>query len=127
MPIDITPNSPLNTSILRGRAALAPPALREPGGKTSPLDGKVQPEPERPAAPLQLDLSRVVEALDRYMRETSRSLVFNYDEASRRMVITVMDAETGEVVRQIPPDELLNLARRVAETLSPPRLLDTRA
>jgi flagellar protein FlaG len=45
------------------------------------------------------------------MAERERSLSFRVDEASGRTVITVLDATTQEVVRQIPSEEVLALAR----------------
>lgn len=38
-------------------------------------------------------------------------LRFVTDTASGRILVQVVDAETSEVVRQIPPDEMLALAR----------------
>ena len=49
--------------------------------------------------------------LNELMAERERSLRFRVDEASGRTVITVLDATTHEVVRQIPSEELLALAR----------------
>jgi flagellar protein FlaG len=47
------------------------------------------------------------------MSETQRSLRFQVDELSGRTVITVLDAETQEVVRQIPSPELLAVMRHL--------------
>lgn len=42
-------------------------------------------------------------------------LQFSVHKASGRTVVTVKDALTGEVIREIPPSELLNLAARLDE------------
>jgi flagellar protein FlaG len=73
--------------------------------------GKELPRP----APEPVDLSRVVEGLNRFMESTQRNLNFRFDEASGRTVITVVNPETDEIVRQIPSDELLALARTMRE------------
>jgi len=98
------------------------------GGKALPAAGRPEPEaaPKAPPPP-EIDLSRAVETIERFMRESSRNLQISYDEASRRSIITVVDGETGEVVRQIPPAELLALARRMAESAAPAVLFDARA
>lgn len=98
------------------------------GGKPLPAAGMPEPEaaPKAPPPP-RIDLSRAVETIERFMRESSRNLLISYDETSRRSIITVVDGETGEVVRQIPPAELLALARRMADNAMPASLFDARA
>lgn len=44
-----------------------------------------------------------------------RNLQFNIDEDTGITVITVRDSQSDEVIRQIPSEELLSLARRVKE------------
>ncbi|MEQ8662361.1 MAG: flagellar protein FlaG [Gammaproteobacteria bacterium] len=41
-----------------------------------------------------------------------RSLQFHVDEDSGRTIITVIDKQTEEVIRQIPPEEVLSLAEQ---------------
>jgi flagellar protein FlaG len=50
-------------------------------------------------------------------------LSFRVDESSGRTVITVLDATTREIVRQIPSEEVLALARAIETSGA---LLDTR-
>jgi flagellar protein FlaG len=57
------------------------------------------------------DIAATVRKLNEIMAERQRSLSFHVDEASGRTVITVLDATTSEVVRQIPSEEVLALAR----------------
>jgi flagellar protein FlaG len=79
----------------------------------------VTPPPEMPAE----DIEATVRRLNELMAERERSLSFHVDEASGRTVITVLDATTHEVVRQIPSEEVLAL-RRALETSG--ALLDVR-
>jgi len=128
MPYEIASSTGLDARMVQGsttRPAAAPIAA---GGRAVPAAGKAPPPavPKAPPPP-RIDISRAVESLERFMREASRNLQISYDEASRRSIITVVDGETGEVVRQIPPDELLSLARRMAETAGAPVLFDGRA
>jgi flagellar protein FlaG len=44
-------------------------------------------------------------------------LQFSVNETSGRTVVTVTDAQTGEVIREIPPSEQLNLAARLDEMI----------
>lgn len=69
--------------------------------------------PRPPPDPV--DLSRVVENLNKFMESSQRNLNFRFDEASGRTIITVVNPQTDEIVRQIPPEELLALARTMRE------------
>jgi flagellar protein FlaG len=63
------------------------------------------------------DLEALAEQLREYVETHQRALNFSVDEESGRMVIKVIDAETEEVVRQIPPKEALALAKMLKEHL----------
>ncbi len=43
------------------------------------------------------------------------TMEFSYDRVTRRIVIRVVSRETGEVVRQIPPEEYLAFVARFRE------------
>ena len=64
---------------------------------------------------LAVDVERAVQRLNELMNETQRSLRFQIDEISGRTVITVLDAETKRVVRQIPSPEWLEVVRRLEQ------------
>jgi flagellar protein FlaG len=44
-------------------------------------------------------------------------LRFSVDEPSGRMVVSIVDRDTSEVVRQIPAEEMLAIARQIEERL----------
>jgi flagellar protein FlaG len=126
MPFETASSVRLDAGMMQGSAAPPVTTPGQRGGKPLPAEGKGSPEAvSRP--PSRPDLSRAIESLERFVRENARSLMFNYDESSGRTIITVMDAATGEVIRQIPPDEVLQLARSAAAAASGPLLITTRA
>lgn len=45
----------------------------------------------------------------------STELTFSYDPRSRKTVLQIVDRETKEVVRQLPPEDLLRLAQGLEE------------
>ncbi len=49
------------------------------------------------------------------MRDRERDLEFSIDEVTGRTILKVIHAESGEVIRQIPPEELLNITRTFIE------------
>jgi len=59
-------------------------------------------------------VSEALRHLNGMMQSIRRELHFSVDRESGRTIIKVIDAETDEVIRQIPPDE----AESVARTLS---------
>nr|WP_255349375.1 flagellar protein FlaG [Thioalkalivibrio sp. ALE9] len=58
------------------------------------------------------EVTQVVESINSYLQSTKRALEFSVDDASGRTVITVMDGEREEVIRQIPPEAVLALVER---------------
>lgn len=75
-------------------------------------------------AKIAIDVERAVQRLNELMSDSQRSLRFQVDELSGRTVITVLDAQTKEVVRQIPSPEWLEVVRRLEQAGS---LIDERS
>jgi len=61
------------------------------------------------------ELNQVVESINSYLQATRRALEFSVDDSSGRTVITVMDGDREEVIRQIPPEAVLALAEQIQE------------
>ena len=53
-------------------------------------------------------LDEVVEQLNDFVQQIQRNLNFSVDKESGRTVVTVMQADTKEVIRQIPSQEVLD-------------------
>lgn len=53
--------------------------------------------------------------IESYLKSVGRSLEFRVDPATHRTVVTIRDTTSGEVVRQIPGDEVLALARHLQQ------------
>jgi len=72
---------------------------------------------------------RIAQRLQETMRASGRDLEFRVDEASDRVVISVRDGRTGELIRQIPDDTALRIAQRVEARVEQMRsvLLEDRA
>jgi flagellar protein FlaG len=85
-------------------APLAPSA-----GKGTSSGGENLPVPQ--AAVAAQDVEGALRKLNQTMAAEQRSLSFRIDEGSGRTVITVVDAVTKEVIRQIPAEEVLAVSR----------------
>ncbi len=80
--------------------------------------GRPPPEGAQPtqgAAVGRQELSELAEELSELAQVVRRELDFSVDEDSGRTVIRVVDSETGKLVRQIPPEEVLTLVARFRE------------
>ena len=57
----------------------------------------------------------VASQLQPISQNIQRGLRFQVDDATGDTVISVIDRQTDETIRQIPPEELLNLSKRLKE------------
>jgi flagellar protein FlaG len=89
--------------------ATTPPA--QPATTTAETNKEQSAQALDPKA-LQTALSKMTE----HVQNLQRALQFSVDEASGETVVTVVDAETKEVIRQIPSEELLAIANRLRST-----------
>ena len=97
----------------RSEATPALPARPANGGKVSAPTGEKLPVPESPPPRPVVDVAKAAERLNELMSNRQRSLRFRVDQGSGRTVITVINEATREVIRQIPPEELLQLQQNL--------------
>lgn len=57
-----------------------------------------------------------VSRLNDFVQSVKRDLHFKVDDESGRTIIEVIDSETNKVIRQIPSEEIVELARRIEDT-----------
>ncbi|HHC73197.1 MAG TPA: flagellar protein FlaG [Thiotrichales bacterium] len=103
---------PSRTRKVSGEAEAA--ISRTSGGKGLPgaqerVDDieRARQEPDRPT------LDRAVTRLSEYVQQSRRDLQFSIDDQTGRPVIRVYDAQSRELIRQIPPEELLEVVKRL--------------
>jgi flagellar protein FlaG len=89
-------------------AATAATRRTEAGGKSLPPGGQAAPAARQPARSETVE--KAIEQIRSFLRDSQRQLNFERDEATGRTVIRVIDPHSGEVIRQMPPEEILNLA-----------------
>ncbi len=61
------------------------------------------------------DLQQAVSQLNDYVQNIQRNLQFSIDKESGVMVVKVIDTKSAKVIRQIPTEESLRMARRLVE------------
>lgn len=63
----------------------------------------------------QESLSQVADALTETMSVMKKGLEFKVDEQEGQPVVSVVDIDSGELIRQIPSEEALKLAEKMSE------------
>jgi flagellar protein FlaG len=90
-----------------GRVAVhaAPP----PGGESKPAGKELPPAPP----PVVRDVHAAAELIDRFLRSAGRELSFSVDQVTGRTVVAIRDPATGTLIRQLPSEEALRIARHL--------------
>ena len=119
----------LGVSTVASTAAAAPKAssvdarANNPAANPSPAPSQPETKPKIEPIKADFDVERVVSNQDRLkeavqdlnelVRDGGRGLQFAVDDSLGRPIVTVTNEESGEVVRQIPGEVVLRLARRL--------------
>ena len=59
------------------------------------------------------ELDEAIDALNVAVRRVPTSLHFSVDEASKRFVVQVTDTQTGEIIRKVPGEAILRMAKQL--------------
>lgn len=105
-PLPIDPMASItNTPAPQERAQRTPPEVASPS----------QPEERTPSA-LSTTRDALLEPIQRINEAMRpRGLEFDISEESSRIITRVIDSETGDVIRQIPAEEIIVMAERLEE------------
>ena len=89
----------------------------EPVQVVNPLpdSGKELPPQENKYTVAKDKIVTAVEEINNYIESTQSELRFSIDEDSGKTVIKVIDAQTRELIRQIPGEEALKVAQKLRE------------
>lgn len=82
-------------------------AASRPASVAAPVDEEQKTQP----APTDEQLSQAVESINTVLQARSPALEFSVDSDSDRMVVKVIDRDTREVIRQMPSEEALEIAK----------------
>jgi flagellar protein FlaG len=93
-------------------------ASKKPGSVAMPAS-PVAIEAEQPKEPVdkaQVEVAAV--ALKEFAQSVQRDLDFSVDDGSGQVVVKVTDSNSGDVIRQIPSEEALQLAENLSDVRS---------
>ena len=80
-----------------------------PPESTSPIHTKHE---ARTAEPLQ-EVKRAAAQIEQYVQSVQRDLIFHVDEELGRSIVRVIDRSTQKTIRQIPSEEVVQMARNL--------------
>ena len=82
-------------------------------GASSPVVGETaeKPKVEMREAPSVQEVRQAAEDVARYVDSVSRSLQISVDGELDKPIVTVLDSTTEQVVRQIPSEEIVAIAK----------------
>ena len=85
-----------------------------------PVAGKSKPgaAAEGENATSREQIEEAVASIQDFVQSVRRSINFSVEETSGRVVVKVTDAGSGDVIRQIPSEEALQLAENLSEVRS---------
>ncbi len=117
----------MNTDISQSVGGAVSPTPNRGAGSVRQVQGKSSvaavgstqaPEPGKAEGSSAVDaqnLHGMVEDLNEMAQTVQRQLSFSVDKDSGKTVIKVIDTETDEVIRQIPPEDIMEMQKHLGE------------
>ena len=66
---------------------------------------------------IEQQVGKAIETVEVMMELRERSVKFETDESTGANIIKIVDDKTGDVIRQMPPEELLSFMRNLTKML----------
>jgi len=109
--------TPATTEVSRGSAVSAPESRQATAVSGNELPEQAVLPVSGQESGISPELEQAVSDINAYVQNVSRELQFRVDEALPlgRAVISVVDTETEETIREIPNEQALALAHRLIE------------
>jgi flagellar protein FlaG len=107
------PPLPVAQNVSGGAAALSPHRLSADALPSTAPAVAESPPPGQPVDPEKLETA--VQEVQKFTQNLAKELQFNIDKDSGRTVVKVVDASTQEVIRQIPSEEVLAMAKALGQ------------
>lgn len=99
------PAGPQPAAASVGTAAIGSDSARQ----QLPAGGQSMPPPDRG------EVKQAVSRLNEFVQNLRRDLQFRVDEDVNRVIVTVVESDSGKVIRQIPSEEVLAVAKSLEQ------------
>jgi flagellar protein FlaG len=108
----------INNIQLEGKFTEHVPRVEPERRSPAPIEIKKNISPAKDADVKDTDLETAVNELNNFADNHDINLSFRVDKSTGKTVIKIMDAQTEEVVRQYPPEEILDMAASLKDLAS---------
>ncbi len=102
-----------NTVIRNPPPTQAP--LREPQREPKPVEVRADAQASEPPEIDRTELAQALEGVNSFLASGSNHIQFALHEGSGKMMVSVIDNTTDEVIKTFPSKELLDLASKIGE------------
>lgn len=93
-----------------------PPVKKVDGGMTRSVGTEREEDvAESSTAGTSVPVKETAEAVQSYLDDLNITLNFKVEEQTGEMIVSVKNRDTGDVIRQIPPEALVDLRKRLEE------------
>ncbi len=110
----LVPGLAKNTGQFAKPEAANQPEIAEQSLSETGKDLPLRQQPAEAVAEKAEELREAVNRIENIVQSVKRNLSFSLDESSGRTVIRVIDSKSGELVRQIPSEEVLALSAHLS-------------
>jgi flagellar protein FlaG len=119
------PATPAPSAVVADRTSASTTDVKRVQDAAPPAAAVTSNAPKTTTPELAVALKAAAEQIEQYLKSTGRELNFSIDEDTGQTVVTVRDASTGDVIRQMPNEEALRLAKALSAGTSNSALVDT--
>lgn len=108
----INSNSTVHPALVSGSNAPSRPVADTPAAVQPPMETRTGSDTTgKKDSASKSDVDKAVQTLNEFTGMVAQDLVFTMDEDSGKTVVKVVDSTTQELLRQIPSEEALQIAR----------------
>jgi len=83
--------------------------------KTNNISNKSDDVYQKQLKPEQI--SNIVKTINNNIQSLNQKVNFSYNKSIKSLVVNVVDSKTGDVIRQIPPKDVVNLQKKMSEVI----------
>ncbi len=63
------------------------------------------------------EIKRIINKINENVSRLNKDVRFSYNDTIKSLVVKVIDAKTGRVIREIPPQQVINLQKKLSEVV----------
>ena len=115
--VSVANNSADKTTKLEQEQLAKPAEISDVRASENSLKGNAS-QADKNTGEVSPELNQAVSELSDYAAQSNLKLAFSIDEQTDKSVVTVKDQESGDVIRQIPSQELLDIAAQMKQITS---------